>query len=43
MKNAIVGSLVRVVLPPMLGAAGAMLATLTPAAYSAICSAGLGV
>lgn len=44
MKTAIVGSIVRVALPPLLGAAGALMATLTPVVYEAVCSAGgLGV
>lgn len=37
MKRTLLDVAVRVVLPPLLGAAGAMAATLAPAYYSALC------
>lgn len=37
MRKNILGTVTRVVLPPLLGAGGALLATMAPAYYAAMC------
>lgn len=38
MKNAVISGLIKTIIPPVLGAAGALAATMAPVYYNAMCS-----
>lgn len=43
MKQALLQTFVRTVVPPLLGAAGALMATAFPAYYAAVCTSSLAL